>query len=74
MRNKMLTVLVPRHGSAEAKRELQEKKFDFLPFPDLEQAVKEDVEFLQKSRLVPDYVTVSGWVYEVETGKTRRVV
>jgi carbonic anhydrase len=47
---------------------------DFLPFPHLEEAVKKDVEFLKATKLVPDSVEISGWVYEVETGKTRRVV
>ncbi|KAJ8127248.1 hypothetical protein O1611_g6389 [Lasiodiplodia mahajangana] len=47
---------------------------DFLPFPELDTAVKEDVEFLKKSATVPDDVAISGWVYEVETGKVRQVV
>ena len=48
--------------------------FDFQPFPDLEQGVKDDVEWLKNhSALVKD-TTVSGWVYEVETGKVRPVV
>lgn len=54
--------------------ELEERKLDFLPFPELDKAVEDDVEFLRKSKLVPDSVVISGWVYEVETGKTRRVV
>lgn len=47
---------------------------DFLPFQDLEKKVREDVGFLISTKLVPESVTISGWVYEVETGKTRRVV
>ncbi|KAI1370628.1 carbonate dehydratase [Hypoxylon crocopeplum] len=47
---------------------------DFLPFGDLEAAVREDVEFLRKSATVPSDITISGWVYEVETGKIRQVV
>jgi carbonic anhydrase len=47
---------------------------DFLPFPDLEGAVKEDVELLKNSSTIPDNVTISGWVYEVETGKVKHVV
>jgi carbonic anhydrase len=57
-----------------AVEELTEKKVDFLTFPVLEKAVVGDIEFIKQSKLVPDSVTVSGWVYEVETGKTRRVV
>lgn len=46
---------------------------DFLPFSNLEQAVKEDVAFLKKQAAVPDDIAISGWVYEVETGKVRQV-
>lgn len=46
---------------------------DFLPFSDLEAAVRRDVQFLKTTATVPDDVTVSGWVYEVETGKVRQV-
>lgn len=47
---------------------------DFFPFPELETAVKEDVEFLKRSAAVPDDVPITGWVYEVETGKVRQIV
>lgn len=47
---------------------------EFLPFPDLEDAVREDVEFLKASKAVPDAIRISGWVYEVESGKVRSVV
>lgn len=46
---------------------------DYLPFPNLDQAVRDDVEFLRGSKAIPHTVTVSGWVYEVETGKVRAV-
>ena len=46
---------------------------DFLPLPKLDEAVKEEVDWL-KSKVVEKNIDVSGWVYEVETGKTRRVV
>lgn len=58
----------------EATAELKSKDLDFLAFPVLEQAVKDDVTYLKGTKLVPDNVAISGWVYEVETGKTRRVV
>ncbi|TGJ85422.1 hypothetical protein E0Z10_g3356 [Xylaria hypoxylon] len=47
---------------------------DFLPFPEIDGAVKSDVEFLKKTATVPEDVKISGWVYEVETGKVRQVV
>ncbi|MCJ1424452.1 hypothetical protein MMC29_002340 [Sticta canariensis] len=46
---------------------------DFLPFPDLDEAVRDDVAYLRGSKAVAESVTVSGWVYEVETGKVRAV-
>ncbi|GAP87290.1 putative carbonate dehydratase [Rosellinia necatrix] len=47
---------------------------DFLPFPVLDDAVRDDVEFLKRSATVPEDVPITGWVYEVETGKVRQVV
>lgn len=47
---------------------------DFLPFGNVEEAVKEDIEFLKRQSAVPKDVNISGWVYEVETGKVRQVV
>lgn len=48
--------------------------FDFQPFPDVEQAVKDDIEWLQKNGAVANDTALSGWIYEVETGKSRQVV
>jgi len=47
---------------------------DFQPFPDLDEAVREDVKLLKESSLIPKEVIISGHVYEVETGKVREVV
>lgn len=49
-------------------------KGEFIPFPDLEKEVKSDVEWLKGNKAIPDSVEISGWVYEVETGKVRSVV
>lgn len=54
--------------------ELKERGIGFLSIPELEQAVKDDVQLIKDTKLVGDEVVVSGWVYEVETGKTRKVV
>jgi carbonic anhydrase len=42
---------------------------DFLPFPDLEQSVRDDVATIKASPLLPDGTEVTGWVYDVKTGK-----
>ncbi|KAG8529853.1 uncharacterized protein KY384_005334 [Bacidia gigantensis] len=64
--------VVEKQLGKEAASELA--GLDFQPFPDLEQGVKDDVEFLNSSKAIPDSVTISGWVYEVESGKVRHVV
>ena len=59
--------------SADAEAELHARNMDFLPFPDLERAVEDDIAFLKSTKLVPQSVTLSGWIYDIETGKTKRV-
>ncbi|PMD51886.1 beta carbonic anhydrase clade D [Hyaloscypha bicolor E] len=66
--------IVRKNLGEEAAAELGAFKGDFLPFPNLEGAVVEDVEFLKGSKLIPEKIKVSGWVYEVETGKVRGVI
>jgi carbonic anhydrase len=46
---------------------------DFLPFSDLDESVRQDVETVRSSPLVPDDIPVSGFVYDVRTGKLRQV-
>ena len=46
---------------------------DFLPFPDLEQSVRDDISTIKASPLLPDGVEVTGWVYDVKTGKISSV-
>ncbi len=47
---------------------------DFLPFPDLEQSVRDDVEELRASPLIPKDIPISGAIYDVTTGKLTEVV
>ena len=47
--------------------------FDFQPFPDLEQSVKDDVEWLRTHGAVMN-VPISGWVFAVETGKVKQII
>ena len=47
---------------------------DFLPFSDLEESVREDVRRIQASPFIPDDIVVSGWVYDVRTGRLKEVV
>jgi carbonic anhydrase len=63
--------LVRKNKGEAAAREV--KDIDFLTFSDLEAKVKEDVEWLE-STAVEEGIRITGWVYEVETGKARQVV
>jgi carbonic anhydrase len=42
---------------------------DFLPFPDLEQSVRDDIRAIKDSPFIPDDIPVRGFVYDVRTGK-----
>lgn len=46
---------------------------DFLPFSDLDESVRQDVATIRSSPLIPDDIPVSGFVYDVHTGKLREV-
>ena len=47
------------------------EEIDFLEFNGLEESVTADVKFLQENPLVLPGTKITGWVYEVETGKVR---
>ncbi|OSD05891.1 carbonic anhydrase [Trametes coccinea BRFM310] len=49
-------------------------EIDFLEFSGLEESVREDVKFLEENPLVLRGTKVTGWVYEVETGKLKQIV
>lgn len=42
---------------------------DFLPFDDLHDSVRDDVRTIRASRFLPADVTVSGFVFDVDTGE-----
>ncbi|KAF2429761.1 carbonate dehydratase [Tothia fuscella] len=63
--------VVKKNVGDEAAKSIEDLKF--LAFPDLEQGVRDDLEFLKRHAAIPEEITLSGWVYEVESGKVRRV-
>ena len=71
-KNEDAHAVVKKNLGAEATKELE--GLDFQPFPDLEQAVKDDVDLLKQSKAIPDIVAISGWIYGVENGEVNRVV
>lgn len=42
---------------------------DFLPFCNLEQSVIDDVERIRTHPLVPGYITIYGFIYDVKSGR-----
>lgn len=49
-------------------------QIDFLEFSNLEQSIRDDVKYLQENPLVLSGTKITGWVYEVETGKVGPVL
>jgi carbonic anhydrase len=47
---------------------------DFLPFSDLEQSVRDDAETPRNLELIPDAITISGAIYDEQTGELRELV
>lgn len=47
---------------------------EFLPFSDLEQSVRDDVERIRSDPFLPPEAVVSGQVYDVRSGQLREVV
>lgn len=72
--NDVATGLVEQNIGVEAKEALSAFGGDFKTFPQIEDAVRDDVKLLKETPLIKDEVAVTGWVYEVETGKVRQVV
>ena len=48
-------------------------EFDFLPFEDLDDSVREDVEFLLATQLLNPDTIIRGFVYDVRDGRLREV-
>ncbi|KAL8970960.1 MAG: hypothetical protein Q9183_001277 [Haloplaca sp. 2 TL-2023] len=57
--------VVEKQLGSECAKELE--GMDFMPFADLDESVKEEVEWLKASKATVG--EISGWVYDVETGK-----
>jgi carbonic anhydrase len=47
---------------------------EYLSFVDPEEGLREDVARLRGVRVLPEGVTVSGWIYDVRTGRVTSVV
>lgn len=61
------------HGICRERLGVDASDIDFLPFADLEQSVRDDIEVIRSSPLIPDSVDVYGFVYDVQTGRLQEV-
>ena len=66
--NDLRGILKKAHPGDAAVASLADS-IDFLEFGHLEDSVKSDVAFLRENPLVLTESIITGWVYEVETGK-----
>ena len=70
----MLTFTNPvLHAKVKQDLGADSTAIDFLPFSDVEESVREDVDFLLSSPLIPRDVPVRGFVYDVRTGRLNEV-
>ena len=66
-------------GNEELQRRLEERfgadasGLDFLPFADLAQSVRDDVAAIRASPFIPERIPVSGFIYDVRTGRLQPV-
>lgn len=56
-----------------AKIQADVGEHDFMPFPDLEQSVRDDVAILRASSLIPGDIPISGAIYDVRSGQLQEI-
>ncbi len=61
------------HGICQERLGVDASDIDFLPFADVEQSVRDDIEIVRSSPLIPSDIDVTGFVYDVKTGRIHEV-
>jgi len=56
-------------GRLEAQTDPGVREIDFMPFSDVEDSLREDVQTIRESPYLPNDAEVTGWVYDVRTGR-----
>ncbi len=70
----MLTFTNPDlHAKVKQDLGADSTAIDFLPFSDVEESVREDVEFLLSSPLTQSDIPIRGFVYDVRNGRLTEV-
>ena len=62
------------HERLRAERGADAAHIDFLPFSDVDESVRQDVARIRSSPLLPRDIPVSGYTYDVRTGRLQQVV
>ncbi|KAH0611842.1 uncharacterized protein H6S33_011107 [Morchella sextelata] len=64
------------HGTIKKNLGVDADGEDFGAIENIEQAVRDDVEFLKTHKLIPEVVrgNTTGWIYDPKTGKLTKVV
>jgi carbonic anhydrase len=60
-------------GKLRAEAGADASGVDFRPFADLEESVRDSVQRIRESPLLPESLEVSGWVYDVRSGRIAEV-
>lgn len=61
------------HGIVRDQLGADSTAIDFLPFSDVADSVREDVSIIRNSPLIPGDIPVTGFIYDVTTGKISEV-
>jgi carbonic anhydrase len=70
----MLTCTNPQlHAKVKQDLGADSSGIDFLPFSDVEESVREDVNFLLSSPLIARAILIRGFVYDVRSGRLSEV-
>jgi carbonic anhydrase len=70
----MLTFTNPElHARVKQDLGADSSGIDFLPFSDVEESVREDVNFLLSSPLIARAILIRGFVYDVQSGRLSEV-
>ena len=57
------------HAKVQQELHADASSIDFLPLRNLEQSVRDDTTFLRASSLIPESIEITGFIYDVSTGK-----
>lgn len=61
------------HARLSAEAGADASAVDFRPFPDLEESVRGSLRAIRESPFLPETIEVSGWVYDVRSGRISEV-